>query len=492
MKEVTAAELAKHNKRDDMWISVEGQVLNVTDFSKRHPGGASVLRKVAGTEATKQFLKFHPTSVLRMLEPAEVVGKLKDYKAEGAAPPADDEQSQQLERNRKAKPALSEMYNLLDFELVARHTLERVGWYYYSSGADDEITLRENHRAYQRIWFRPKVLVDVSNIDYSTTMLGVRTNSPFYITATALAKLGHSEGEVVLTRAAHKKGLIQMLSTLSSCSIDEVMDAAQPAQPVWMQVYVNADREVTRRYIQHGEKLGVKGFFVTVDAPQLGRREKDMRSKYDADLADVQGDDEAEREQGAARAISSFIDPALSWKDVPFLRSCTRQPLALKGVGRWEDAVKAAECGLDAVVLSNHGGRQLEFSRSAVEVLAEVMPQLKKRGLDKKISVFVDGGIRRGTDVLKALCLGAKGVGIGRPFLYSMSTYGEAGVARAVQLLNDEIEMGMRLLGVTKIEELDESLLDTSFLRAHSAVPADHTSEGVYERLMQPQFRSKI
>lgn len=299
--------------------------------------------------------------------------------------------------------------------------------------------MRENHSAFQKIWFRPRVLVDVTNVDMSTTMLGTKVDIPFYVTATALGKLGHPHGEVNLTRAAHQHNVIQMIPTLASCSFDELVDARMDPQTQWYQVYVNANREITKKAIQHAEKRGCKGIFITVDAPQLGRREKDMRMKFDDAGSEVQksGDDKVDRSQGAARAISSFIDPGLSWKDIPWFLSITKLPIMLKGVQRVEDVLKAIEYGVHGVVLSNHGGRQLDYARSGIEVLAEVAPILRERGLSDKIEIYIDGGVRRATDMIKALCLGAKGVGIGRPFLYAMSTYGAPGVDRAMQLLKE-------------------------------------------------------
>jgi len=265
-------------------------------------------------------------------------------------------------------------------------------------------------------------------------MLGTPVSMPIYITATALGKLGHPEGEVVLTRAAKSHNIIQMIPTLASCSFDEIRDAATGDQVQWMQLYVNKDREITKRYVQHGEKRGVKGLFITVDAPQLGRREKDMRSKYNEGAAKVQTDDSTiDRSQGAARAISSFIDPGLCWDDIDWFKSITNMPIILKGVQRAEDALKAVEYGLQGIVLSNHGGRQLDYARSGIEVLVEVMDALKKKGWQDKLEVYVDGGARRATDIIKAVCLGARGVGIGRPFLYAMSSYGQQGVERAIQ-----------------------------------------------------------
>lgn len=199
--------------------------------------------------------------------------------------------------------------------------------------------MRENRNAYQRIWFRPRILRDVTNIDFASTILGHKTSLPIYITATALGKLGHPDGEKNLTWAAAKQGVIQvhalrtsrsmlgsfdanaswppqMIPTLASCSFDEIVDAAEPGQVQFMQLYVNKDREITRKIVQHAEKRGIKGLFITVDAPQLGRREKDMRQKFADEGSNVQrtSGEAVDKTQGAARAISSFIDPGLSWK----------------------------------------------------------------------------------------------------------------------------------------------------------------------------------
>jgi L-lactate dehydrogenase (cytochrome) len=351
--------------------------------------------------------------------------------------------------------------------------------------------MRENHSAYHRIWFRPRVLVDVENVDISTTMLGSKSSVPFYVTATALGKLGDPEGEVVLTRAAHKHGVIQMIPTLASCSFDEICDARKGEQVQWLQLYVNKDRKITQRIVQYAEERGCKALFITVDAPQLGRREKDMRSKFTDPGTNVQEGQETDNSQGAARAISSFIDPSLSWKDIPWFQSITKMPIIIKGVQRVEDVIKAVEAGCQGVVLSNHGGRQLEFARSGIEILAETMPVLRELGLENKIEIYIDGGVRRATDVLKAICLGAKGVGIGRPFLYAMSAYGQPGVERAMQLLKDEMEMNMRLLGCNKIEELNSSLLDTRALFSHTSTPPDHLFGSAYESLATPAQRPK-
>jgi L-lactate dehydrogenase (cytochrome) len=320
-------------------------------------------------------------------------------------------------------------------------------------------------------------------------MLGTPSSIPFYVTATALGKLGHAEGEVVLTRSAHKHNVIQMIPTLASCAFDDIVDAAGPGQVQWLQLYVNKDRAITQRIVQHAERRGCKGLFITVDAPQLGRRETDMRMKFTDQGSNVQSGQATDTSQGAARAISSFIDPSLNWGDIAWFKSITNMPIVLKGVQRVEDVLKAVEAGVRGVVLSNHGGRQLEFSRSDIEVLAETMPVLRERGLENKIEVYVDGGVRRATDILKALCLGAKGVGIGRPFLYAMSAYGQDGVDRAMQLLKDEMEMGMRLIGATSVAELNTGLVDSRSLFNHGSPPSDNLASAVYDPLDNPGQR---
>ena len=326
-------------------------------------------------------------------------------------------------------------------------------------------------------------------------MLGTKVDIPFYVTATALGKLGNPEGEVILTRGAKKHNVIQMIPTLASCSFDEIVDAKEGNQVQWLQLYVNKDRAITERIIKHAEKRGCKGLFITVDAPQLGRREKDMRSKFSDVGSNVQdtGGENVDRSQGAARAISSFIDPSLSWKDIPWFLGVTKMPIILKGVQSVEDVIRAIEAGVQGVVLSNHGGRQLDFARSGIEVLAEVMPVLRERNWQDRIEIYVDGGIRRSTDIIKALCLGATGVGIGRPFLYAMSAYGLPGVDRAMQLLKDEMEMNMRLIGCSKVDQLNATLVDARGLSMHSTgVPMDTLGMSVYDPLVNPGEKARL
>ncbi|CAF9920792.1 MAG: Cytochrome b2, mitochondrial precursor [Gomphillus americanus] len=491
---LSGEEVSKHDNGDSCWVIIHGRAYDVTDFLPEHPGGSKIILKYAGKDATETYEPIHPPDTLdKYLDKSKHLGEVDMSTVKKEQEEEDPDEEARQERI-KTKPILEQCYNLMDFESVARKVMKKTAWAYYSSGADDEITMRENHSAYHKIWFRPRVLEDVSKIDFSTSMLGTKVDIPFYITATALGKLGHPEGEVVLTRAARKHNVIQMIPTLASCSFDELCDAREGDQVQWLQLYVNSKRDITKKIVQHAEKRGCKGLFITVDAPQLGRREKDMRSKFSDVGSNVQssGGDQVDRSQGAARAISSFIDPALSWKDIPWFQSITKMPIILKGVQRVEDVIRAIESGVQGVVLSNHGGRQLDFARSGIEVLSEVMPVLRERGWEDRIEIYVDGGIRRATDIIKALCLGAKGVGIGRPFLFAMSAYGLPGVDRAMQLLKDEMEMNMRLIGCSSVSQLNPTLVDSRALNVHNTtVPGDTLGLSVYDPLASPAWKAK-
>lgn len=497
-KTYSGQEVATHDTRESCWIIVHGKVYDVTDFLDEHPGGSKIILKYAGKDATEEYEPIHPPNTIEMhLPPEKHLGSVDMDTIQKVQITVTDEEKARQERIA-ARPSLSEILNLHDFEAVARQVMPEKAWAYYSSAADDEITNRENHAAYHRVWFRPRILRDVTEVDWSTTILGHRSSMPLYITATALGKLGHPDGEVNLTKSAAKHGIIQMIPTLASCSFDEIVGAAQPGQAQFFQLYVNKDRAITQRIVQHAEQRGIKALFITVDAPQLGRREKDMRMKFEAeDPSEVKKTDTngVDRSQGAARAISSFIDPGLSWKDLTWFKSITKIPLVLKGVQCWEDALLAFDAGMAGVVLSNHGGRQLDFSRSGLEVLVEVVRELKaRRGLqfpNEKFQLFVDGGVRRATDVLKAIALGATAVGIGRPFLYAFSSYGLEGMDKALQILQDEFEMNLRLLGAPTIKDVVPDMVDASNIGMHIvSVPTDRLYDSNYETLQPAQLRS--
>lgn len=490
--------VAEHASPESCWIIVHGRVYDVTEFLPEHPGGSKIILKYAGKDATEAYDPIHP--------PDAITTHLPKHKHLGPVDPQTvvkiervlSEEEKKRQELVASRPPIDEIVNLHDFEAVAKAILPPKAWAYYSSASDDEITIRENRAAYQRIWFRPRILRDVSVVNWSTTILGYKSSLPVYISATALGKLGHPDGELNLTRAAGKHGVIQMIPTLASCSFDEIVDAAVPGQTLFLQLYVNRDREITKRYVQHAEKRGVKALFITVDAPQLGRREKDMRMKFvdESGVAKVQdGDKNVKKDEGVARAISSFIDPSLSWKDIPWFKSITNMHIVLKGVATPEDALMAYDYGLAGIVLSNHGGRQLDTARSGVENLIDIVAALKTRGPwpNPRFAIFVDGGVRRASDVLKAIALGASAVGVGRAFMYSFCAYGQEGVQKAFQIFRDELEMNMRLIGVRSIDELTSDLVDASGLHAHVGItPTDNLYNSTYQPLALAPFRAKL
>eukprot|EP00933_Yihiella_yeosuensis_P004233 TRINITY_DN108609_c0_g1_i1.p1 TRINITY_DN108609_c0_g1~~TRINITY_DN108609_c0_g1_i1.p1 ORF type:complete len:512 (-),score=165.88 TRINITY_DN108609_c0_g1_i1:192-1727(-) len=502
LKTLTMEEVAKHNTKDDCWVVLYGKAYDLSKFAKVHPGGAKLITDAAGMDATALFDPIHPKDIMdKLLKPALTMGVVdeKTIKDEHRAKPVEHKPAPKKKKAASAaaeeveeefkKPPLNAMLNTFDFESVAREVMEPQGWGYYSSGGDDEITLRDNHLAFQRITMRPRILINVRDIKLNTSFLGVEASLPLYFTATALAKLAHKDGEVGIVKAAAKAGVPYMLPTLSSYTLDEMLAARAPDQQVFAQLYVNPERGRSEEYVQKLEKAGVKALFVTVDAPQLGRREKDMRSKFTQQGSDVQGDDEDEgsvdRSQGAARAISSYIDAGLSWDDVPWMKKITKMKVLLKGIQCGEDAVMAWKAGLQGAVLSNHGGRQLDTCRPGIEVLPEVVEALKEAGAKKgDFELFVDGGVRRGADIFKAVALGAKAVGVGRPVLYSLASYGSNGVVRMVHMLMDELQMVMRLSGTPDIASITDKHVMIGNLGDHIVpLPIDNLTAKTYQSL---------
>jgi L-lactate dehydrogenase (cytochrome) len=492
-------QVAKHSTKDDCWVVLYGRAWDLTTFARAHPGGAKLIHDNAGKDATVLFDPIHPKDIMdKLLKPGLMMGEVDPAtiteehiaKAQSHKAPLPTKNagadSPEPATHEFVKPPLGAMLNTFDFESVAREVMEPQGWGYYSSGGDDEITLRDNHLAFQRITMRPRILVNVRDIDMALTVLGVKSSLPLYFTATALGKLAHPDGELAIVRAAAKAGVAYMLPTLSSYTLDEMLAAIVPGQVVFSQLYVNPERSRTEEYVKKLEANGVKALFVTVDAPQLGRREKDMRSKFTQQGSDVQNEDEdsgdVDRSQGAARAISSFIDPSLCWDDIPWLKSITKMKILLKGIQCGEDAVLAFQHGLDGCVLSNHGGRQLDTCRSGIEVLPEVMDALKEANCRKgDFTVMVDGGVRRGGDIFKAVALGATACGVGRPVLYSLASYGEKGIVKMVRLLQDELQMVMRLSGTPNVSSITRKHVITTNLSDHVVpVPTDHLLAQTY------------
>lgn len=493
-KTVSLEEFAKHNQKSDCWIAINGKVYDVTEFIPNHPGGQPPLIRHAAHDATKIYENLHPKGTIEKFLPADKFIGILDGEAPKLASDyaVDEDEASRLEYVEN-KPPLSSIQNVYDFEQVAKNILPKDAWAYYSCGSDDEISMRENHYAYQRVYFRPRICVNVKEIDTSTTLLGSKTSVPFYVTATALAKLGHPDGECSIAKGAGKEGVIQMISTLSSMSLKEIADVRIPGATQWFQLYINEDRKVAKEMVREAELLGMKAIFITVDAPSLGNREKDKRLKFVNDT-DVDLGDSVDRDSGASKALSSFIDCAVDWNDIKLVKSWTKLPVLIKGVQTVEDVIEAYDAGCQGVVLSNHGGRQLDTSPPPIELLAETVPVMKKLNkLRPDFEILIDGGVKRGTDILKAVAIGGKdirvGVGIGRPFLYANSGYGEEGVRKLIQILKDELVMDMRLLGVTKIDDLSSKYVDTRRLIGREAI--NYLYDNVYSPIETVKFKNE-
>ena len=485
-------EVQKHKTADDLWVVLGDTVYDLTDFKNEHPGGAGYIVDEAGTDATAAFEEAHPLDIIERTITGDALDAAIKGKIDKKTLPKVDASAVKKGHAPvpvlEGKPPLEAIINIFDFEKVAQCEMlgsgKKEGWDYYSSGGDDELTLRENHNAFHRIWLKPRVMVNVKDVDISSTILGHPTAMPVYLSAVAMCGLGHPDGELAWVRAAAAEKVCFMLPSLASTPFKEMTGARIEGQTLFFQLYVNPNREVAKKMVQQAEAQGVSTMFITCDAPQLGNREKDKRNKATKSAAAQSahaGAGAKVRSQGVSKALTSFIDPALCWDDLAWFRSITSMKIVLKGIQTKEDALLAAEHGVDGIVCSNHGGRQLDSARSGVEVLAEVMPALREAGLDGKLDVFVDGGVRRGTDVFKCLALGAKAVGLGRPPLYAMAAYGQEGIEHMLRLLRSELEMTMRLTGCKTLADIKRSMVITDNLKDHiAAVPVDTLYKSVY------------
>ncbi|MBX9879160.1 MAG: alpha-hydroxy-acid oxidizing protein [Candidatus Obscuribacterales bacterium] len=353
------------------------------------------------------------------------------------------------------------LINLFDFEEKAHKKLPTPVWDYYSSGAHDEITLRENRAAYDKICLRYRVLVDVSERYLSTKVLGHTLSMPVIVAPMAFQAMAHPEGELATVRAVGGAGTIMIASTLSNFSIEQIMQAA--SGPVWFQLYIYKDRSVTKSLVERAEKAGCAALVVTVDLPVSGRRERDVRNRFALPKGLQMGNfgtsefasmPKPADQSGLTTYASALFDPSVSWKDIEWLKSITKLPILLKGIVRGDDAKAAVESGVSGIVVSNHGGRQLDTAPATIEVLQEVA-----EAVDGRAELLVDGGIRRGTDVVKAIALGAKAVLVGRPILWGLVNGGGDGVAQVLDILRAEIDQAMALCGCASVNEISLDLI---------------------------------
>jgi len=353
--------------------------------------------------------------------------------------------------------------NLSELERIAKARLPQMAWDYYASGADDERCLRRNVEAYDQLRLHYRVRVDVSRRSLETTVLGERLAMPVAVAPTAFHRLAHPDGELASVRGAGDAGTVFILSTLSNTAVEEVVAAA--TGPVWFQLYVYRDRAATEALVRRVEAAGVRALVLTVDAPLLGRRERDVRNGFalppHLGIENLHGvkDPAAQLparagDSGLAAYVADLLDPSLTWDAVDWLRSITTLPVLVKGIVRPDDAVRAVERGAAGIVVSNHGGRQLDASPATIEALPRIVDAVSGRA-----EVLLDGGVRRGTDVVKALACGAKAVLVGRPVLWGLAAGGREGVAAALEVLRRELDLAFALCGCADVAGVTRGLI---------------------------------
>jgi 4-hydroxymandelate oxidase len=353
---------------------------------------------------------------------------------------------------------LDSLLNLADFEGRAQEELEKPAFDYLAGGSGDELTLSDNPAGWRRWRLLPRVLVDVSRIDTATRVLAGELRLPIGLAPMAFQHHAHREAELASARAAARAGALYCLSTMSSRSLEEVAAAAEEAGhgPRWFQLYVHRDRARSADLVRRAQSAGFSAIVLTADFPVAGNRERDVRNRlpYPQAYGNFSLEAGASEEGLLPLAIGGLNDSALEWDDLAWLRDQTALPLVIKGILRAEDAALAVEQGAAGVWVSNHGGRQLDRTPATADVLAEVVD-----AVGPQAEVYVDGGIRRGVDVLTALALGARVAFVGRPMGYALALGGEAGVTRALALLSREISTDMALLGVTELRALSREYL---------------------------------
>lgn len=332
------------------------------------------------------------------------------------------------------------LINLFDYEALAQARLERAAWDYYAGGSDDEITLRENRAAFARIRLCPRVLVDVDCCDLRTTVLGTPVALPVLIAPTAFHTLAHPEGECATAVAAARAGTVLVASSSSTRSLEEIAQAS--AGPLWFQLYI-FNRAGAEDLVRRAVDAGYRALVLTVDSPRWGHKERALRSGFHIPVKANVSD-----QAGAKDTL------AVTWQDLAWLRSLSSLPIVLKGILTAEDALLAVEHGIEGIVVSNHGGRQLDGVPAAIDVLPEVVEAVGGR-----CEIYMDGGVRRGTDVLKALALGARAVLVGRPVLWGLAVDGAQGAYQVLEILRAELDLALALAGRPAVAQVDRSLV---------------------------------
>jgi 4-hydroxymandelate oxidase len=341
-----------------------------------------------------------------------------------------------------------EPVNVFEYEALAQAQMDPTHWDYIQGGSDDEVTLRANREAFERIQLRPRVLVDVSAsaLNIRTTVLGIPISMPVMVAPMAMHCLAHPEGECATAQAAGMAHTLMIASTTATRSLEEITQAA--SGPLWFQLYVYPSLQIAERLVRRAESAGYRAIVLTVDLPTLGNREKDKRNNVTIPPPPFREANFVDVDKTGQEWVS------LTWESLSWLRSITSLPILLKGILTAEDALLAIEHSMDGIIVSNHGGRQLDTALASIEALPGIVEAVAGR-----CEVYVDGGIRRGTDILKALALGARAVLVGRPVLWGLAAGGAEGAYRVLEILRRELELAMALSGRPTLNSIDRTLL---------------------------------
>jgi 4-hydroxymandelate oxidase len=350
---------------------------------------------------------------------------------------------------------LNKVLTLADMEAMSEKRMSHIAHAYLSGAAGDEITLRANSEHWSRIRLNPDILVDVSEINLSTQILGQTFDVPILLAPAAINRLWHRKGEMAVIAGANQGKVTLVTSTFATESVENLCRAA--TQPVWFQLYTRPERTFNQTLIQRAEAAGCRAIVITVDTPTIGIRNREERAYFrmppSFDLPNINIGSEIHR-RSPDHAFSLVPNAKLTWKEVEWMCSIAKTPVWLKGVINQEDALRAIDAGAAGIIVSNHGARNLDTLPSTAEALPQIAEKLQGR-----LPFLVDGGIRRGTDILKALAMGAKAVLIGRPYLHGVAAAGADGVARVINILRTELRSAMALTGRTRIDQIDSSVL---------------------------------
>ncbi|KAI0600890.1 FMN-dependent dehydrogenase-domain-containing protein [Biscogniauxia sp. FL1348] len=466
-KVFSAEEVAKHTTAESCWVVLYGAVYDVTNFLPEHPGGSKIIMKLAGRDATEEYDPIHPPGTLEEnLKPEAKLGRIDPQ----TLPQADDKAAQGEEKKKaEGPPPMESLLNINEIEEVATKQISQKAWAYYYSSSDDMFTKTFNNTVYRDILLRPRVFVDCTRCDTSTTLLGHKVGLPVFVAPAAMARLAHPDGELGIARACSQFGALQVISNNASMTPEQIVADAVPGQMFGWQLYVQNDRAKSEAMLARINKMTDRFKFVclTLDAPVPGKRELDERQNFASTepvAAGAKTTGEPARPGGGGVGQQLFFGTAadLTWRTtLPWLARHTDLPIVLKGLQTHEDAHLAAKYApqVKAVILSNHGGRALDTAPPPVHTLLEIRKYCPD--VFDRLEVWVDGGIKRGTDVVKALCLGAKAVGIGRPALFGLGAGGQHGVERVFEILKAETETCMKLLGVENVSELGPRHINT-------------------------------